>query len=376
MISVIMPVYNAANFIGASIASILAQTLKDFELIIVNDGSTDESHEVILSFKDERIRYVRQENLGVAAAREAALRLARGEFVTFQDADDISLPNRFQMLRDCFIANSIGLVHSDVLLIDEADRPVGYWASGNIGRSRLLRFFLKVGTPFNNPTLMLRRQAVAEFRYDRELRIGEDTDMVFAIAPHWHAVHIPEPLVLYRRYAASLSHHGDYDAHVLHLRKFLAKHSLQSLFPELEWHRQEECCMKVMAASLVALFLARRGYGPDAVNWFNFGQSLECGTAARQFAAGIAGIISGDFEHAVLALNKCDSCQAVTQNYLGEAAALQGDFTQALAHFMHSMRLNPVYFEPVENIKALGMCRGVQPVDAAWSKFINKGGNN
>src|SRR5690554_1707962 len=99
MISVILPVYNAGNFLKETIASILGQTEKNIELIIINDGSTDNSEEIILGFDDERIRYVKHdENKGVASAFNEGLKLANGDFITFHGADDVSLPNRFERL--------------------------------------------------------------------------------------------------------------------------------------------------------------------------------------------------------------------------------------------------------------------------------------
>lgn len=144
MISVIMPVYNGAEFLEDTIQSVINQTEKDFELIIINDGSTDHSEEIILSFSDPRIRYFKQENQGPAAARNKGLDHVNGDFVVIQDADDVSLPCRFEILKRRFTSPVV--VHSDVLLINEKNEPLGYWTSSNIERKRILRFYLKVGT--------------------------------------------------------------------------------------------------------------------------------------------------------------------------------------------------------------------------------------
>ncbi|MBP2652235.1 MAG: glycosyl transferase, family 2 [Firmicutes bacterium] len=373
MISLIMPVYNAARFLDASITSILQQTERDFELIIVNDGSTDRSEEIILSSDDKRIRYVRQENKGVGAAREVGVGLAKGDFIVFQDADDISLPRRFQAMKSRFIADDIGIVHSDMLLIDETDRPIGYWTASNIDKSRLLRFFLQVGTPFNNPTMMLRREVMRDFHYDARLRIGEDSDMVFNVATQCDSVHIPEPLVLYRRYADSLTKQGDYDIHVLYVRKFLEQHSLRELFPEFAWGQYEDVNIVAMASILMVLFLVRRGLIPDAQEWSNKINRGECSENAKKFIAAIESLLAGRYEAGIKLLEQCSPRDWVIENYLGEAKALLGDFTQACGHFLRSLRLNPLYGEPVENLKALGMCRGLNLIDNTWAKFANAG---
>ncbi len=96
-LSVVMPVYNTKEqFLREAIESVLNQTFMDFELLIINDGSTDTNVEnVILSYKDKRIKYLKQENIGLARSLNKGFKLATGEYVARMDGDDISLPNRF-----------------------------------------------------------------------------------------------------------------------------------------------------------------------------------------------------------------------------------------------------------------------------------------
>ena len=95
-ISVIMPVYNAEKYLREAIDSILAQTFTDFEFIIIDDGSTDSSPEIVRSYADERIRFYQNEhNMGVSATLNRGLELAKGEYIARMDSDDISLPERF-----------------------------------------------------------------------------------------------------------------------------------------------------------------------------------------------------------------------------------------------------------------------------------------
>ena len=95
-VSVIMPAYNASDFIREAVDSILAQTFRDFELIILNDGSTDDTQTIVESYKDERIRLVNKANSGVASTLNEGLKLATGEFIWRHDADDISLPQKLE----------------------------------------------------------------------------------------------------------------------------------------------------------------------------------------------------------------------------------------------------------------------------------------
>src|SRR5471030_2083098 len=95
-ITVLMPAYNAEKYIGAAIASVLAQTYTDFELVIVNDGSTDGTQAVINTFDDERIITINQPNSGVAVALNTGLKYARGTYIARFDADDVCYPHRLE----------------------------------------------------------------------------------------------------------------------------------------------------------------------------------------------------------------------------------------------------------------------------------------
>ena len=98
LISVILPAYNAEEYIYAAIDSILQQTYTNFELIVINDASTDHTEEIILSFSDKRIRYIKNEqNLKLIKTLNKGIALANGKYIARMDADDISMPNRFQI---------------------------------------------------------------------------------------------------------------------------------------------------------------------------------------------------------------------------------------------------------------------------------------
>lgn len=99
-ISVVMSVYNGEKYLGEAIESILNQTFKDFEFIIINDGSTDKSLEIIKSYKDERIVIIDQKNMGLAKALNNGIKIAKGKYIARMDADDISMPNRLEIQYD------------------------------------------------------------------------------------------------------------------------------------------------------------------------------------------------------------------------------------------------------------------------------------
>src|SRR5436190_24284433 len=99
-ISVLMPAFNAGKYIGEAISSVLKQTFTDFELLVINDGSTDDTEKVICSFTDQRIKLINQTNKGIAAALNKGLAEAKAPLIARFDADDICLPQRLAVQHD------------------------------------------------------------------------------------------------------------------------------------------------------------------------------------------------------------------------------------------------------------------------------------
>lgn len=142
-VSVLMPVYNAERYVGEAIASILAQTFPDFELVVVDDGSTDGTAEVLDACGDPRMRRYRNEgNLGIPATRNLSLSLARGEYVAWMDADDRSLPERLARQVEFMDAHpEIVSLSTGICTIDEAGQAVRQFrivAAPEAVRGRLL----------------------------------------------------------------------------------------------------------------------------------------------------------------------------------------------------------------------------------------------
>jgi glycosyltransferase involved in cell wall biosynthesis len=369
MISVIMPVYNAAKFIKQSIDSILRQTETDLELIIVNDGSTDDSEDIVLSCDDSRIVYIKQDNSGVASARNKGLAIAKGELIAWQDADDISLPTRLEIMQRGFDSPSVGFVHSDMLLVDETDRTVGYLQSQNITAEYGLRFFLKIGTPFNNASMLMKKELLNDFHHDTTLHIGSDSDMVFTVTRGWKSVHIPEPLYLYRRHSSNLTKKYNYEQVAAHVKKFLARHSLEELVPELNWQPANNPDNNAKAHAIISLLLLRRGLSLDASEWLEKAKDVECGLDGRLFVRAISLITNGSYELARQVLQSCPVQDHVAENYFGEIAAFSGDTNSAYKSFMKALDDHPHYIEPIDNLRGLGGLSNLQLVDTSWLKY-------
>ncbi|QIT56556.1 glycosyltransferase family 2 protein [Aquisalimonas sp. 2447] len=119
LISIVTPTFNRAGYLPVAIDSVLAQTFPNLEYLIVDDGSTDNTSDVVNSYDDERIRYFRQENQGQSVARNVGIENSRGEFVCFLDSDDAWVPEKLQQQLEAFRAHpEAGVVYGDYIFID------------------------------------------------------------------------------------------------------------------------------------------------------------------------------------------------------------------------------------------------------------------
>jgi glycosyltransferase involved in cell wall biosynthesis len=124
LVTAAIPTYNRARFLPGALESVFAQTFTDYEVVVVDDGSTDDTSEVVAPYLD-RIRYLRQENAGRSAARNACIRAAAGRYVSFLDSDDRWLPGKLERHVPLLEARpSVGMVHGHVDVIDDDDRPL------------------------------------------------------------------------------------------------------------------------------------------------------------------------------------------------------------------------------------------------------------
>jgi glycosyltransferase involved in cell wall biosynthesis len=208
-VTVLLPVYNAADFLAQTIESILAQTFTDFELLLINDGSTDSSMTVISRFKDSRIRIVQNEvNLGVIETRNRGVKLIRGRYCVLMDADDLSLPVRIEKQFAFLESNpSIDAVATLVSLINTDGEVTGVWETDH---ATITESAIRTMMPRTNciaqPSVMIRSDVLREFMYNTVQHGAEDYDLwLRLLAAGRRIVKIPEALLQYRIHPASLT---------------------------------------------------------------------------------------------------------------------------------------------------------------------------
>lgn len=198
-VTVILPVFNEARFLRAAVDSILAQTFEHFELIVVDDGSTDDSLTVLSRVRDRRLRILSNGvNLGITTALNHGLAVARGRYLARMDADDIALPDRLARQVAFLDAHpEIGIVGSARTLIDEDDRIVGESTPPPDDLS--IRWKCLLGNPFGHPTVMLRRCLLTvHCLWYREVKRAEDYDLWPRLLAHTKGANLRQPLLRYR----------------------------------------------------------------------------------------------------------------------------------------------------------------------------------
>jgi glycosyltransferase involved in cell wall biosynthesis len=179
LFSVIIPVFNRADVVGDAIRSVLAQTCRDFEIVIVDDGSQDDPRAVVESFADPRIRFHRQRNGGGGAARNTGIDHARGTYVAFLDSDDRFLPDHLETMRRLLdgTENTAGYAR---MIVDRGNGNTFLKPPRAIAPDEHMATYLLCERGFvPTITLVVARETAARVRYSENLRAAEDTD--FAI---------------------------------------------------------------------------------------------------------------------------------------------------------------------------------------------------
>ncbi|MEB3178368.1 MAG: glycosyltransferase [Nostocaceae cyanobacterium] len=205
-VSVILPAYNAEKTIISTIESIQKQTFHDWEIILINDGSTDNTLELINTIKDERIKIFSYENAGISLARNRGIDQAKGDYIAFIDADDLWTPDKLEaQIKALQKSPEAGLAYSWTSIMNEngevfySGTPISY--EGDVYANLLLWNFLICGS---NP--LIRRKAIEQAgEFEPTLCCGEDWDYWLRIASRWHFALVPKVQVLYRKSSGSLT---------------------------------------------------------------------------------------------------------------------------------------------------------------------------
>ncbi|GAB4132182.1 MAG: glycosyltransferase [Bacteroidia bacterium] len=205
-ISVIIPAYNAASYLKETVESVLHQTFADFEIIIIDDGSRDNTAEVAQSIHDPRVKYFYSENKGVASARNKGAQLANGKYLAFLDADDLFYSDNLIKKHHFLEAHpDTDLVFSDCDIINEFSAKTGETIIGN-DHDLLNNLLLWKHTVIPGPSsiLVTRKAYEAVKGFDSDFSTAADQDFFFRIGAQFKCIRIPEILTAYRKHGNNM----------------------------------------------------------------------------------------------------------------------------------------------------------------------------
>jgi glycosyltransferase involved in cell wall biosynthesis len=186
--SIVIPSYNRANMIGKAIESVLAQTYADWELVIVDDGSKDNTKEVVAGYADKRIRYIYQDNAERSAARNNGIANAAGQYICFLDSDDYYLPSRLQLLHDAISIqeNKMAVFYTGIAFEKNGkitNRPELENTFGNF-------YDYLPNAIIGNPQACAYRQILLEHQFNPAFNIGEDMELWLRICGHYPFIYL------------------------------------------------------------------------------------------------------------------------------------------------------------------------------------------
>lgn len=241
-VSVIIPTYNCERFVSSAVRSVLNQSYANFELIIVDDGSTDNTAGIIQRYTDQRIRYVRKKNGGMASARNAGIKESRGDYVAWLDADDVFAPDILKtyinIIRD---DPQVFFLYPNLVHIDEDSRPTGVtWTYKDYSIEEMIALLFQRGRSCipGIASTMAKRDSYERIGFlDHKRKSASDYDFLtkFVGLKHVKLKHVNKPLYLYRQVATSVSHNlekRNFNV-VAVMKNMLKMYSFGELFPDI-----------------------------------------------------------------------------------------------------------------------------------------------
>ncbi|QIK54208.1 glycosyltransferase [Dysgonomonas sp. HDW5B] len=204
-LSIIMPVFNTEKYLREAIDSIIQQSFTDWELLIINDGSTDSSENIIQSYTDKRIQYHRNDqNIGLISTLNKGIDICTGDYIARMDADDISEKDRFK-IQLAFLAENkeYAMCGSYAKVIDENNNETGKIL--NLQTNDFLQINLLFSVPFIHPSMMFRREVLKNNYFDPKYKHAEDYELWCRIANNYKIANIPDYLLRYRWHTNNVS---------------------------------------------------------------------------------------------------------------------------------------------------------------------------
>jgi glycosyltransferase involved in cell wall biosynthesis len=244
-VDVIIPAFNAAKYLPAALESVGSQTFEDWQIVLVDDGSTDHTADVVAPFIDRfgsKLRYIQQENHGLPAARNAAIRASTSEFLALLDADDVWMPCRLsESIMALAKRPGAGIAYGLITYIDPDGRSLTTF-EGNVGHAegQIAPYIYMRGVELPCPTITIRRACVDEVGlFDETMRSTEDRDLWLRIALLYEVAFVPKVLAYYRTSPGSMSSNSQrmLEAQLQFIRKHYGSEGCGLLPRQISWAR-------------------------------------------------------------------------------------------------------------------------------------------
>ena len=206
-VTVIIPTYNRSEFVRQAINSVLAQSYKDFELLVIDDGSTDNTRQVISAINDSRIKYIYKDNGGVSSARNLGLKKATGEFVAFLDHDDYYPQNFLEVLTKKLKENpDYGMAYGPITMVTQEGEQMPFYKADSCKSGWVTEAIFKKGFVWTSSSVF-RKSVWDEFWYDENLKSStEDFDAYLRLSTRCRFLYVPQITAYHRVLPDSLSH--------------------------------------------------------------------------------------------------------------------------------------------------------------------------
>lgn len=248
IVTVLIPAFNSEGFIRNSIKSVLGQSFSNFELLIIDDGSTDETVEIVKYFNDKRIKLIQNDrNLGISETLNRGINIAGGKYIARMDADDIAMPNRLSTQIDFLEKRQdISIVGSWVKLFDKSFPFVDRKPIGN----EVLSAYLIFDTPLWHPTVMIKKQDILKYNlyYNPTYRRAQDFELWSRADDKLKLDNIPKVLLKFRMHQKSVTQSDHEESK--RITKRILKHNLEKLeeYPDdksLLFHQKISRCLRL-----------------------------------------------------------------------------------------------------------------------------------
>lgn len=348
LVSITIPTYNHAHFLRQALQSALEQTYPALEIVVLDDGSTDETPSVVQEFarRFPQVRGFRQENRGVSTARNEAIQRSSGAYICMLESDDIMEKEKVAKQMEIFLANpEVDVVYTAVSIIDNGGAFIGEMHSEDVPRENFLPLLFFRNPLFTPSCMMAKRECHLAFPYNTSFRQVDDFELTVRLAHHFYFKYLDLPLTRYRRHAKNISNdlklHREMELAIL--RAYSPEHMVETV-DRSRFSPSEKTLLK-------GKILFNVEYFDNAIPYF-----IQDGSAIAHFYLGNIYFYKQEYplalSHFQISLEK-DPTNPACWNNLGALYGMEKDNDRAQQLFEQAHTLRKGYLDPKDNLKLL-----------------------